>query len=141
MSFYDDLWQFLPPQKWPKKVLADILINVFVARGHVFGSFLKPRFGVVFPMRLCQKSGPENGTFLGEPKSRYYDVFSSILGARFFGVPEKFLGPGGSKICRFWPFLAILWDFGTPPKSGNFRKISLRFHCSLGGQKVALPPF
>ena len=23
----------------PKKVLADILINVFVARGHVFGSF------------------------------------------------------------------------------------------------------
>ena len=36
---------------WPQKVLADILINVFVARGHVFGSFLKAHFRVVYPIK------------------------------------------------------------------------------------------
>ena len=40
------------PTLWrPEKVLADILINVFVARGHVFGSFLKAHFRVVYPMK------------------------------------------------------------------------------------------
>ena len=55
------------PTLWrPEKVLADILINVFVARGHVFGSFLKAHFRVVYPMNIKKKSGPENGHFLGE---------------------------------------------------------------------------
>ena len=86
-------------------------------------------------------SGPENGTFLGEEKVPYFDDIFVILGARFFGVPEKFFVPEGPKnvdFGHFWPFWTIL---GTPPKSGIFRKNALRFHSNGGPKKVALPPF
>ena len=59
----------------PKKVLADILINVFVARGHVFGRFLghfwgpktlpfRPSFSIFWAKNRIF----ENGQKSGEPK-------------------------------------------------------------------------
>ena len=122
-------------------MLADILINVFVARGHVFGSFLKAHFRVVYPINIKEMSGPENAPFLGELYDHVFGPFLDLYGTTFFVVPEKIFVRGGQKFARFWPFLAKIWIFGTPPKSGIFRKISLRFHRSLGGKKVPLPPF
>ena len=65
-------WPFFGPGKMtifgPQKVLADILINVFVARGHVFGRLEKGLFRVVFPIKVYENSGPDFGHFLGPQK-------------------------------------------------------------------------
>ena len=45
-------------------MLADILINVFVARGHVFGRFFGPLFGFQQTARRRKTGGPDFGTFL-----------------------------------------------------------------------------
>ena len=51
-------------KKTPQKVLADILINVFVARGHVFGRFFGPLFGFQQTARWPKTGVPDFGTFL-----------------------------------------------------------------------------
>ena len=58
-------------------------------------------------------------------------------------IGENQDGPQQNQVqqkCAKWSFLAIFGDFGDPPKSGNFRKISLRFQSNLGPQKVGQPP-